>query len=212
MLCWPCFEEKFGDLPPFEWVNCRSKRSAKKQITKPRGIKPFLMQKAIAGDQPFCLSDFFNDHLKNDPTYSVLYREVVDFYLEWAESTGSPAVPAIAFVQFMESRGCDRTTMDGQVYFSNLSFTRLSLKSRHRWNDETRTLAARILRLTPGDLPPEPFEFRQGETVIDSEEFLTAFQKEIRCGEDHPRARTGVLQDEMRILWRLLNEDKCSDD
>jgi hypothetical protein len=216
-LCWPCFKETFGGLPPFEWINCGSKQSvrsngsAKKELPSPRGIKPAMMEKAIKGDQPFCLAGFFNDHLKYDPAYSILLQEVVDCYLEWADTTVSRVVPAIAFIQFMESKGCDRITMNGQVYFANLRFTCLSLKPRHRWEDETRALAERILKLTPEDLPPVPFESRQGERVIDSEKFLTSFQGEIRYGEDHPRSRTGALQEEMRILWGLLGSGRGSD-
>lgn len=216
-LCWPCYKKLFGCLPPFEWrrnfsdQTRKSEISARKQFARPRGIKPFLTQKAMAGDEPFCLSVFFNHHLKCDPTCSILFREVVDFYLEWRDATGSPVVPVTAFIPFMESKDCDRITMNGQVYFSNLSFTRLSLRSHHRWDEETRALVDRILTLTPEDLPPTPFDFCQGETVVDSEKYLTAFQNEIRCGEDHPRSCTGVLQDEIRILWHLVSSESTGD-
>lgn len=169
------------------------------------------MKKAVAGQEPFSLEKFFDERFELNSRCHVQFGDVVDFYLEWAEATGSPAVPAIAFVQFMESKGCDRTTKDGQVYFSSLSFTRLSPIPRHRWDDETRALAQRILALTPEDLPQAPFEFRQGEMVPDTELFLKAFQREIRCGEDHPRSRTGVLQDEMQVLWKILNSERGGD-
>ena len=69
------------------------------------------------------------------------------------------------------------------------------------WNKVDLFLADLVLGLTDKDLPPAPFEFRQGEIVFDTRTFLSAFQDEVRCGENHPRSRTGILQDDMKILW-----------
>lgn len=80
-----------------------------------------------------------------------------------------------------------------------------------QWNEVDMFLADFVLGLTIKDLPVAPFEFRQGETVIDVERFITAFQREVRYGKNHPRSRTGILQDDMKILWELLTGD-CAED
>ena len=210
-LCWPCHEERYGVSPIYEWNTYppgktpSAKNEARKKFHRHQAINPYLTRKAIAGDEPFSLASFFRDHLKIDAAGLVRFQEVCETYLEWAARNHIAVVPLNIFTEFVEKQGCERIDIDGLIHFSNLEPTCLSPEPNRRWNTEIKALAERILSLTRDDLPPAPFEFRQGETVVDSEKFLTAFQNGIRYGQDHPRARTGVLQDEMRILWMLLN-------
>ena len=209
-LCWSCYEGRCGVLPAYDWQIYpsgkvrSSKEEAQKRFRSSQDLHPYLTQKAIAGGEPFRLGLFFEDHLRIDSTCSIPFKEVCEIYLAWAAYNYVAVAPVTVFTAFMQNMGCERVDADGPIHFSNVSITRVSPKPRHRWDDETKVLAERVLKLRQEDLPPAPFEFRPGETVIDSKRFLAAFQNEIRAGEDHPRSQTGVLQEDMRMLGQLL--------
>ncbi len=66
------------------------------------------------------------------------------------------------------------------------------------WSTEHQRLADRVLALTPFDLPPTPWRLRQGITVHDNGKFLHWLQQDAKLGPRSPRARNGVLQEDMK--------------
>jgi hypothetical protein len=62
------------------------------------------------------------------------------------------------------------------------------------------------LLLTVDDLPPAPFTFGRGVTVVDAEKFLTSIQADVRRGRLGPRAKPAVLHAELLRLRDLLTE------
>tara|TARA_R110002074_G_scaffold105742_4_gene228405 strand:+ start:3228 stop:3473 length:246 start_codon:yes stop_codon:yes gene_type:complete len=61
------------------------------------------------------------------------------------------------------------------------------------------------ITLTPEDLPTVPWEFRKGMSVINNKKFLVSLQRDIRRGPTkNPRARFGVLQEDVIIIWNLI--------
>jgi len=61
-------------------------------------------------------------------------------------------------------------------------------------------LADFCLLLAPDDLPSVPFKLDLATTVVDGRRYLQALQTEIRSGPSGPRARRGILQDELQRL------------
>ena len=60
------------------------------------------------------------------------------------------------------------------------------------------------LLLTPDDLPEVPFDFSPGIMVMDAGKFLTWLKRDIKLGENSPRAVTGALQRDLVRLRELL--------
>lgn len=75
------------------------------------------------------------------------------------------------------------------------------------------------LSLDPGDLPEEPWALRVSPdvqigktfvrggpyvTITDNESWLRGLQRELREGPEGPRARAGVLQEDLFALAALL--------
>ena len=60
-----------------------------------------------------------------------------------------------------------------------------------------------IQTVEPEDLPPPPFELKTGITVIGRERFLRSLQQQCLT-PDHPRARIGGLQEDLRSLYKIL--------
>ena len=54
-------------------------------------------------------------------------------------------------------------------------------------------------------VPEAPFQLRQAEMVANPIKFWVALRKEIECGADGCRARTGVLQSDLRALKARFN-------
>ena len=66
-------------------------------------------------------------------------------------------------------------------------------------------LASFVLALTPGDLPPTPFQLTPWAKVLDSARYLVWLKRDIVMGSDSPRARYGALQTDMRRLLDVVN-------
>lgn len=60
-----------------------------------------------------------------------------------------------------------------------------------------------IQSVTLDHLPPAPFRVNHFTTVVDPGKWLAKLQEEARDGLDHPRARTGVLQREIKRIQDL---------
>lgn len=58
--------------------------------------------------------------------------------------------------------------------------------------------------LTAEDLPTAPFEVSRGRVVVNPEKFLRALQADVKHGANGPRARTGVLHDELLLLHEIV--------
>lgn len=53
-------------------------------------------------------------------------------------------------------------------------------------------------------IPEIPFQLRKAENVVYPEVFWASIKREIHCGSRSPRARTGVLQADLRALMAML--------
>jgi hypothetical protein len=71
------------------------------------------------------------------------------------------------------------------------------------WEGPDAALVAWVEALTPGDLPPFPFELRPGVTV-NGPQALASWQADTRQGPRGPRARTGVLQRDLENLREAI--------
>jgi hypothetical protein len=68
--------------------------------------------------------------------------------------------------------------------------------------------------MAPGDLPRGPFRFSVGTddrrhecniTITNPAKWLLSLQTDARRGDEHPRARYGALQEDLRRLYELCN-------
>jgi hypothetical protein len=69
------------------------------------------------------------------------------------------------------------------------------------WPASTGAAIDYVLLLTPEDMPPAPFDLRQGSVVVDAGKFLRAVQADIRTGPRGPRA--GTVHDDVQRLRDL---------
>jgi hypothetical protein len=97
-------------------------------------------------------------------------------------------------------------------------------REKARWSEDIYPLLSMALQLTPEDLPEAPWVLastvdRQiGKTfvpaapyarVTNNENWLRGLQLEIRRGPSGPRARTGVLREDLVNLARVIEEKKA---
>ena len=68
------------------------------------------------------------------------------------------------------------------------------------WTPEDTQLAARVLRLTPADLPPAPFRRYPWSMVTSTHRFLDWLKRDAALGARSPRARYGVLRGDIRSI------------
>ena len=68
------------------------------------------------------------------------------------------------------------------------------------WTAEDARLAARVLRLSPDDLPPPPFRRYPWSVVTNAHRFIEWLKRDVSLGPRSPRARYGVLQRDMRSI------------
>ena len=68
------------------------------------------------------------------------------------------------------------------------------------WTAEDDILAARVLRLSPDDLPPPPFRRYPWSVVTDTVRFLEWLRRDVSLGPRSPRARYGVLRRDMQSI------------
>lgn len=61
-----------------------------------------------------------------------------------------------------------------------------------------------VLTLSADDLPPAPWEFGPGRTIVDSAKFLTNMQMEIRIGPSSPTAFYGALQKDIQRFAEMF--------
>lgn len=54
-------------------------------------------------------------------------------------------------------------------------------------------------------IPEAPFQLRQAEKVLNPEVFWASIKREIECGSRGTRARTGVLQADLKALRARFN-------
>lgn len=62
-----------------------------------------------------------------------------------------------------------------------------------------------LMKLTPADLPPEPFTLDHAIVVVDKEKYLKALKREAELGPNGPRARSGGFQAECSKIRALLD-------
>ncbi|MNY20393.1 hypothetical protein D3C86_1538690 [compost metagenome] len=72
------------------------------------------------------------------------------------------------------------------------------------WDDETAWL---IDWLSTAPAPSEPFTLSSGQRVSDPALWLARIRKDAAEGSRGPRARTGALQDDVRVFYRLMNSE-----
>lgn len=72
------------------------------------------------------------------------------------------------------------------------------------WDTNVAAAADFILLLLPSDLPPTPFSFGTGRTVLNRDKFLRSIQADIRCGVDGPRSLLGTLQEDLLTLLDVV--------
>ena len=73
------------------------------------------------------------------------------------------------------------------------------------WPADVAAAADFALLLTPDDLPATPFDFGGPHgIVVDADKFLWWLQADVRRGPAGPRAMSGVIQDDLRRLRRML--------
>ena len=68
-----------------------------------------------------------------------------------------------------------------------------------------------LKKLTPADLPPEPFALDDVMTVVDKAQYLDALKRDAEAGSHGPRVRSGALQCECRKLRALLDAKSLTD-
>ena len=71
------------------------------------------------------------------------------------------------------------------------------------WTPEDTQLAARVLRLSPDDLPPPPFRRYPWSVVTNAHRFLIWLKRDVAMGARSPRARYGVLRTDMRSILEI---------
>ncbi len=62
-----------------------------------------------------------------------------------------------------------------------------------------------VSHLGPEDLPRAPFPLDKSRTVVDKTKFLSHLQEDVARGAQGPRARTGSVQEDCRILRGILS-------
>lgn len=72
------------------------------------------------------------------------------------------------------------------------------------WSDEDQVLVDWIINLQQEQLPIEPFDLYHGVRVISSAGFLASLKQQVECGPSNARARSGVLQDDLRQLMEIV--------
>ncbi len=60
-----------------------------------------------------------------------------------------------------------------------------------------------VLYLLYEAMPSEPFQFDQARFVSDPVLFLVRLYRDVQVGPQGPRARTGALQEDLRLLYML---------
>ena len=70
----------------------------------------------------------------------------------------------------------------------------------HTWGPET---GVHVLYLLYEAVPSEPFQLDQARFVRDPFTFLVRLYRDVQVGPQGPRARTGALQDDLRLLYTL---------
>ena len=70
------------------------------------------------------------------------------------------------------------------------------------WGEEAGYLVLWFLEEAP--LTGEPFQLDQAQRVTDPSLFFYALYLDVHAGPAGPRARTGALQQELRLLYALL--------
>lgn len=63
------------------------------------------------------------------------------------------------------------------------------------------------LSLEPSDLPEVPFQLNVCTKVTGKKIFLEALKRDIRKGIKGERARFGALQDDIRNLYKLIEDN-----
>lgn len=72
------------------------------------------------------------------------------------------------------------------------------------WSDEDQVLVDWIINLQQENLPVEPFDLYQGVRVISSARFLASLKQQVESGPSSARARSGVLQGDLRQLMEIV--------
>ncbi len=60
-----------------------------------------------------------------------------------------------------------------------------------------------VLYLLYEAVPSEPFQLDQARFVSDPVSFLVRLYLDVQVGPEGPRARTGALQEDLRLLYTL---------
>lgn len=79
------------------------------------------------------------------------------------------------------------------------------------WQGEARRHAEWLCRAPgtgeealPGTMTPDPFTLRTGSRVTDPVRFARRLRADVAQGPDGPRARTGALQQDLRLLYQMF--------
>ncbi len=70
----------------------------------------------------------------------------------------------------------------------------------HTWGPVT---GLHVLYLLYEAAPSEPFQLDQARFVSDPVSFLVRLYQDVQVGPEGPRARTGALQEDLRLLYSL---------
>ncbi len=70
----------------------------------------------------------------------------------------------------------------------------------HTWGPVT---GLHVLYLLYEAVPTEPFQLDQARFVTDPVSFLVRLYQDVQAGPQGPRARTGALQEDLRLLYML---------
>lgn len=74
------------------------------------------------------------------------------------------------------------------------------------WNEEAAELIAWVWL---AELPPEPFPLRSGHYIAEPQKWYRSLLADINAGPRGPRARRGVLQQDLRDLFHNVNKGKA---
>ncbi len=92
------------------------------------------------------------------------------------------------------------TALTDPLHEALRAYKRSMLPILHTWGPVT---GLHVLFLLYEAVPSEPFQLDQARFVSDPVLFLVRIYRDVQVGPEGPRARTGALQEDLRLLYTL---------
>ena len=79
------------------------------------------------------------------------------------------------------------------------------------WHGPPTLTGLHVLYLLYQAVPSEPFQLDQARFVSDPVSFLVRLYRDVQAGPQGPRARTGALQEDLRLLYTSISVEPNGD-